>query len=269
MIKINILQEKCIHCGACGRDCPVGVLLNNGPDPAILHGCLNCQHCLAVCPTGALICNGVRAEECMPIGALPSAGEMLNVLRQRRSIRQYQNVSVTVETLEQLKAALAWSPTGCNDHNLYFAIVERKEEMDFFRVNVNKMLRILYASGFIALFLPRFKRFLQDVIAGKDVIFRDAPHMIVAATPRKAPCKEADPWIALSYLDCYAQTLGLGTCWCGFAVHAFKWNRKLRKRLGIPHGYQVGAVLLFGKSAVEYCRSTSPRNYSIYRVGQE
>ena len=106
-------------------------------------------------------------------------------------------------------------------------------------------------------------RFLDAIKNGEDVIYRGAPHMIVAATPKNAPCAEADPWIALSYFDLLVQSYGLGSCWCGFAVHAFKWNRTLRKRLNLPKGYKIAAVLLFGKPDVNYHRATKPENFKI------
>ena len=94
-------------------------------------------------------------------------------------------------------------------------------------------------------------------------MFRNAPCMIVAATPKNAPCREADPWIALSYFDLLAQANGLGTCWGGFAVHAFKGLRALRRALNIPRGYEVGAILLFGLPGVAYPRVPHPRPMSV------
>ena len=88
--------------------------------------------------------------------------------------------------------------------------------------------------------------------------------MIVAAVSEKAPCAEVDPWIAMSYFDLLAQSFGLGTCWCGFAYSAFKYNRKLRKKLGFPKGFRIAAVLLFGKPDVKYFRATKPENYTIH-----
>ena len=87
--------------------------------------------------------------------------------------------------------------------------------------------------------------------------------MIIAAVPKKAPCAEADPWIALSYFDLLLQSYGLGSCWCGFAVHAFKWNKTLKKQLGFPKGHKIAAVLLFGKPDVTYHRATAPENFKI------
>ena len=265
---IRIDRELCVKCGACVRDCIVEIL-KPGPDgfPAVAPGleryCLNCQHCLAVCPKGAVSCRGVTPQQCPAPGPLPSPDAMFDLLRQRRSIRQFKDENLPPDVLDKLKASLAWSPTGCNDHRLFFTIIEDKAEMAFFRAEMSRILKLLIRSGIMRLVYPNYKRYLQEIMNGKDVVFRNAPHMIVAATPVNAPCKEADPWIALSYFDLFAQTFGVGTCWCGFGVHAFRWNRKLRQRLGLPRGYRIGAVLLFGSPAVDYPRTTLPAQFGI------
>ena len=267
MIKVD--TGKCLRCGACVRDCVVEVLK---PDenkipflaPELEKHCLNCQHCLAVCPAGALTCHGVSTEPCAPIGELPSPELMKNLVRQRRSIRQYKQKNLDPETLTQLKQILAWSPTGCNVHNLVFRMVDDKDEMEFFRSEMSKSLKFFIRTGLMGLVYPGFKRYMKEVLNGKDVIFRNAPHMIAAFVPNDAPCAEADPWIALSYFDLYAQSLGVGTCWSGFAVHAFKWNRRLKKKLGLPKGYRIGGILLFGKPDVSYSRAAAPENYLVY-----
>ena len=61
--------------------------------------------------------------------------------------------------------------------------------------------------------------------------------MIVVSSNLKAPCANIDPIIALSYVELYAQSLGLGTCWCGFAQTCFKLmpeNKGLRIALQKP-----------------------------------
>lgn len=265
---IAIDKTKCLRCSRCVRDC-IAELLVPGSDgvpymPAENEKyCINCQHCLAICPAGAVDCNGVGAEACAAPGKLPAPEEMLHLLQMRRSCRLYKNENIAPETMEALKNALAWTPTGCNNHKLFFRIIEKKEEMEFFRKTTFSMLKILIKSGILGLFFPRFKRFFAAVMAGKDVVYRNAPHMIVAATPKNAPCKEADPWIALSYFDLHAQSFGLGTCWCGFAVHAFKMSKKMRKQLQLPPGYKVGAVMLFGNPQLLYARATRPTNFNL------
>jgi nitroreductase len=123
------------------------------------------------------------------------------------------------------------------------------------------MLKFLIKTGIMFLLYPRIKRFLSEILGGKDVIYRNAPHMLIAFVPDKAPCKEADPWIALSYFDLLVQSFGLGSCWCGFAVHVIRHNRKLKKYLNPPKGCKIAAVILFGKPDVTYQRATAPENF--------
>ena len=263
---ILVDRNKCIRCGACIRDCVVEVLKTDSEKipylaPELEKFCLNCQHCLAVCPTGAVSCNGVSAKECTPVSPLPEPDKMLALLRQRRTVRFFKDENVSLEILKKLKESLAWTPTGCNDHSLVFKLVESKEDMAFYREETSKMLKFLIKTGIMFLLYPRVKRFLNEILGGKDVIYRNAPHMLIVCIPDKAPCKEADPWIAASYFDLLAQSFELGTCWCGFAVHAIKHNRKLKKHLALPRGHKIAAVLLFGKPDVTYHRSTAPQNF--------
>lgn len=269
---IRIDPGKCVRCGACVRDCIVEIL-KFGPDgipsvaPELEQFCLNCQHCLAVCPAGAVTCHNVASEDCAALGSVPAPEAMERLLRQRRSIRQYKNENLDRTTLEKLKYPLKWAPTGCNDRRLFFTIVEDKKEMEFFRMRIADLLKRLIRSGILRILYPNYKRYLGEILAGKDVVFRGAPHMIVASTPKNAPCREADPWIALTSFDLFAQSLGVGTLWCGFALCAFRWSRSLRKRLHLPPGYKTGAVMLFGKPDVSYARATAPPPSKILSLG--
>ena len=113
---------------------------------------------------------------------------------------------------------------------------------------------------------PGYKRFEKSMLEGYDFVFRNAPHMIVAAFPKDAPCGSFDVSIALTQFDLYAQSLGVGTLWCGFAYYAFQYNRGMRSLLQLPPGYKVGAVMLFGPPAVEYPRATDPEPYKVIRI---
>ena len=261
MIKID--RNKCLKCGKCIRDCVVEVLKPNEDGfpflaPELERFCLNCQHCLAVCPAGAVDCHGVTAEMCDLPGEMPTPEAMLNLLKMRRTVRHFKDENLPGEVLAALKSSLAWSATGCNDHRLFFYMVEDKQEMKFFREESSKMLKKLVRSGIMRFIYPNINRFLAAVENGEDVIFREAPHMIVAAVPKNAPCKDADPWIALSNFDLLCQSYGIGSCWCGFAQHMFRWNRIMKKHLALPKGYKSAGVMLFGLPDVSYCRATCP-----------
>lgn len=43
--------EKCVECGLCGKECPMGVEIHKQPDSS---ECIRCGKCIHVCPHGAI-----------------------------------------------------------------------------------------------------------------------------------------------------------------------------------------------------------------------
>ncbi len=135
--------------------------------------------------------------------------------------------------------------------------------MDEIRLEVNKKL-----SGFLR-FLPLsgWLKMLKDAILdGKDVIFQDAPHMIVVSVDKKSPCANIDPIIALSYFELYAQSLGVGTLWCGFADAAIRMTKSVKSRLNIPKTHKIAYTMLFGYPSRKYARAIQPEKYSYSEI---
>ncbi len=91
---------------------------------------------------------------------------------------------------------------------------------------------------------------------GTDVIFREAPHLLVVSVPKQGPTPAADGYIALSTFEILASSHGLGTLWDGFATWALVHIApKVGARLGIPESHELVYVMLFGHPAVQYHRS--------------
>lgn len=271
---LRIDLDKCTHCGLCVSDCLVKAIKFDRKDKipvASADGekiCIDCQHCLAICPTGALSIKNVSAANCPPLENLPDSNSMLALIRQRRSIRKFKKESIPLETLEKLIDSLNWSPTGRNDHSLVFFVADSEEIAKLKKVT-DFWMKFLIRSGLMRLFLPAYRRYFSDIMRGADIIYRGAPHLIVACVPKKSPCKNTDPVIALTQFDLYAQTLNVGCCWCGFAEYAFRFIPKLRRMIGVPKGYKVGGVLLFGTPDVHYCRATKPEKYQVFQKSSE
>lgn len=270
-MEIKIDHKKCIRCGLCLKDCLGGILEKDAegcPQLSAENGkfCIRCGHCFAVCPTGAVTFDGKTADMAAVYGDLPEPEKMANMLRQRRSVRSYQPQEIAPEKMAQLKEILNWTPTGCNDHRLIFSIVEDKDVMDEIRTKVTQRLQLMMKLKIPQIIFPPSKRYFHEIMNGTDVIFRGAPHLIIASTPKNAPCADWDAKIALSYFDTLAQSLGLGTCWCGFAVYAFRLMPSLKKKLNLPRGYRIDAAMLFGEPAIQYARTTVPESFRIDRI---
>ena len=89
-----------------------------------------------------------------------------------------------------------------------------------------------------------------------DVIFRNAPHMLIASSPKCNTAPIIDSTIALTYFDLLANANGIGTLWDGFAKNVFEdVAPELKSKFGIPFDHEIASVIIFGKAGVKYYRS--------------
>lgn len=265
MNNIQIDREKCIHCGLCINDCISSCIEfdeNNFPIMTDEERCLKCQHCLAICPTGALSFNGRQPEN----SEEANTNDLLSLIKSRKSIRQYSDEEISEEIFQKLKYMFPYIPTGCNSRGLHFTIVEKKSAMDIIRNRVNELILKGLSNKLLEPLIKKFERYKDAFINGEDVIFRGAPHLIVVSSKITAPCAAVDPIIALSYIELYAQSLGLGTCWCGFAQVCLKIFPEICEMLEIPSGYAPIYAMLLGNPKVKYKRTTQPEPYEITSI---
>ena len=112
------INEKCIHCGKCIKDCMGKALkFNEDKIPELDENrCIKCEHCLAICPVGALSIMGKNPEDSELPNNRPNEMKMLNLIKTRRSIRYYKNENVDKELIEKLNDMLNWVPTGLIIH---------------------------------------------------------------------------------------------------------------------------------------------------------
>ena len=207
MIAFSVDTSACLSCGACVKDCVGHALTMHDGHPAMLHeeNCIGCRHCLAVCPVGAVSVLGHTAADCLPLdGAFPGPDSLTALVRGRRSCRQYRQEDVDRVTLDQIFAAAQYAPTGVNARKLWICTLDTLTSQQAFREEVYARLAELDAAGAIPddrraqVFraAPRLWREKQV-----DVLFRMAPHCLIVANAKDAPCATQDPIIYLSYAE--------------------------------------------------------------------
>ncbi len=264
-LNFTIDKEKCIHCGLCIQDCMSCIIeFDEDKFPKIVDGgekrCFQCQHCLAICPVGAISVFNKNPENSAPTENNINPDDMLNLIKGRRSCRYYKNENLPYETFAKLKEMLNYTPTGCNDRGLHFTFVEDAEVMKGIReYTISKLQKLLKPvhKGF----LKKFAKYKDKLVQGEDCIYRNAPHMVVVSIDKNSRCVDIDPIIALSYFELYAQTLGLGTLWCGLAKACIEFMPALKEKLNIPNNYKISYVMLFGAPDISYKRSIQPNDY--------
>ena len=273
MKDFRIDTALCIQCGLCAKDCPMHVIEMKETPVLEKEGCFECGHCLAVCPTGALSILGFSPADSTPLkGTLPSAKQMKTLIKGRRSVRQYRDENVEAETIRELLDSTAHAPTGVNVRAVQLTVIDNKETMNAFRDEVYTLLESTLPEE-----MPDDDHTLNVLIFavkdrkenGSDVIFRGAPHLVIASSPKSTPCPDADPQIALAYFELMAQSMGLGTVWDGICKRAFLRLPSLPARLGIPEDHQIGYAIAFGKPAVQYLRTVERGPANVKKVKWE
>ena len=259
-------EEKCIHCGLCINECiEHAIAFDDNKFPKMYNSqmCINCQHCFAVCPVGAISFNSKCSSLADNISIYNSI-DLLNLIKSRRSDRHFKDENIDNIKLTKLKDMLKWVPTGCNFHKLQFSFIDDISVMNDFRDKVNKKLKSEIESN--EDLTKKFGIFKSDILRGEDLIFRGAPHILVVSNDKNAPCSIEDGIIALSYFELYAQSLGLGTCWCGFMKAIVNFFPEFINYLEIPDNYNFCYAILFGEKTVKFARTTLPDDVIIKSV---
>lgn len=262
MIQFQVDREKCTRCGFCVQDCPVHIIDMRDGWPHIAAErealCYKCQHCLAICPTAAISILGRKPEDSIDLaGRLPAPEAMEALIKGRRSVRRYRPENLAPDVIRQLLDVAWHAPTGVNARQVRFTVVDDGEALARFRDEAYEGLARLVMEKK----LPADKAFFADFLRvwrekGEDVLFRGAPHLVVASAPKRVASPLPDCLIALTCFELYARSQGIGTVWNGLA----KWTieelvPRLRKRLQIPADHMFGYCMSFGLPAVEYPRA--------------
>ncbi len=259
-LDFNVDEDRCTSCGLCAKDCPMGLIQGNPPQVGQEQEaiCVRCQHCMAICPTGAVSIEGRKPEDSFILSkdSFPPLEQMIQLVRGRRSIRQYQDKNVDPSLIQELLKATAYAPTGVNAQELTITVVDQKTVLGRIREQVLSRFARCAEEGRI----PEPFGFLGAAPAaffdrGIDMIFRGAPHMLLVSAPISTPSAQTDLAIALTTFELLATTAGLGAVWCGLLKIVLEIAPDLKPLLGLPTEGVHYYPMLFGYPAVNYART--------------
>jgi nitroreductase/Pyruvate/2-oxoacid:ferredoxin oxidoreductase delta subunit len=272
-LDFTVDTAACTRCGECVADCPARIIAMEEGVPAIapdkMAACYRCQHCLAICPSGAVSILGFKPTGSRPLaGAYPDPDKLETLIKGRRSVRRYKSENLEPELLQRL-LEVAWNaPTGMNARDVLFTVVDDRIKLARLRDKVMAGLGRLVREER----LPEGLEFFADFVRlweekQVDILFRGAPHLLVASAPSQGASPVPDCLIALTYFELFAQSLGVGTVWNGLTKWAI--NNVLpetRQRLGIPDDHAIGYVMSFGKPDLHYYRTVQHGPAKIHQV---
>lgn len=249
----TINEETCTKCGSCADVCHLGIIdfqENSFPKPfpeISEQLCSKCSACLIVCPNESFIHRDVSYEECPAIDSTLkiSYEQCAQLLKTRRSIRAFKDTPVPRDVILQAIEAARFSPTGNNNQNVQWLIIDDRDMIENFRKVGNEwLLTAIKSIGPYAALADTWEKQMKD---GADIFLRGAPVIVSAFTEKENLLGTYVCSISMAYFDLAAISLGLGCCWEGFFVGAANTLPPIKDAIALPEEYQI-----FGSMAVGY-----------------
>ncbi|MCX6231575.1 MAG: nitroreductase family protein [Bacteroidetes bacterium] len=279
--RIIIDTEKCKGCGNCVEVCKdFSLELKNGKASISEHsvfGCIACGHCMCICNNHAIRIEGrfTSAEQLFELGSKAEMSDyyqLLNLLKRRRSIREFKDMAVDKEIIDKILAAAEFSPMGIPPSDVNVVVFDTKEKVKAFSMDYCQFLnnyKWLVSNWFLGLMRPfwgknndqLFRTFVKPLVnkfieyGEKDInIFTyDAPvALYFYGSPFTDP---ADPLIAATYAMLAAEASGLGSCMIGSFHPMIQYGKKgkaFREKYNIRFKSREGLILIIGYPKVHY-----------------
>ncbi|VVC71920.1 Coenzyme F420:L-glutamate ligase [uncultured archaeon] len=170
---------------------------------------------------------------------MAAANPVIEAIAARRSIRKFEDKPVPSGLESELLRAAVNSPSAMNLQHWRFVVISDKAKI---RELSDAVKRLFAPQGLTGPMMARFS-------SKDDTIFHGAPLIILVCADRHSgQWAEIDCGIVAENMFLAAYSLGLGSCFIGFA-QVLNRDRLLLSTLGIPDNFEVIAPLIFGYPA--------------------
>jgi nitroreductase/Pyruvate/2-oxoacid:ferredoxin oxidoreductase delta subunit len=270
-------SNKCIGCGLCVKVCPSRTISMDGEKAVVSEErSMSCGHCAAVCPVDAIRVNAIDKDSYrfatfagddswLPYGGYETAA-LVRLMASRRSCRNYTNIPVDRDVLDDLIKIGVTAPSGTNSQLWTFTVLPTRktvaalgERLALFFDKLNRMSENKYLRWLLKLIgkpeLDDYFREHHDSVmqainewkkSGADRLFHGATAVILVGSKPGASCPREDALLASQNILLAAHSMGLGTCLVGFAVEAMKRDISIKRFIGIPDDEKIYSVIALG-----------------------
>lgn len=288
---LTIDYSICRECGACLKVCKHGPLRaskdnanrpETAPDNA---GCFLCGHCLSVCPFDAITIDGADAvnlnEKRQPVSDYDN---FIDFIRTRRSVRNYINEQLDGELVAKVINAARYSPTAKNSGGVRVTVVSgesvrklAKITFDFYKKLTDmvkspfKKYLFMLAAGYstvraIENNMASFKYGYNMWANGVDLLFYDAPALLITHADKNLAMPKDDCSYALYAMSLAASSLGLGSCINGYFLRAAEHSDEIKNFIKLPPNHQVYGAMTLGRSSVKYHKTPNRKPVDTFYI---
>ena len=278
MYEVTIDSERCKKDGLCAMICPVAVIQQDEKVtvPKIskehMERCIACGQCMAICRHGAISHTEFPPTtiQAIPFEQIPTAEQVLTLLKTRRSIRAFRDNPLAKDTIDTIIEGARFAPSGHNSQSTEFLVVQDRTVLNevsatviaYLKFEIKRFSNPLFRAMALAANrdsaesglheIPGFKRKVQMFESGADPILNGAPLLLVFHAHRMVGFGDVNAQLALQNASLVAHALGIGHFYTGWvlapcrAPMARKWNRRIPNLLGIPADNNLYGALALG-----------------------
>jgi len=162
------------------------------------------------------------------------------LLEKRRSIRDYEDREVPLETVNEIIGDAIKAPNAGNRQIWSFIIVRNRKRLK----ELSDLSKKTALAGIEQNPNSPMKIYEEMLRNESYNVFYNAPCLVYIVGPAKAPTLVPDCALLAAYFMMAATSRGLGTCW--IAQGGFIKDPEVLRELGLPEGYQLVAPIILG-----------------------
>lgn len=153
--------------------------------------------------------------------------QTLETIKNRRSVRKYQDKQIKDEELEKILESAIYAPTGHNDQPWHFTIIQNKDLINEINVGAKEVMSKMDVE------------WIANMGKAENLnIFHNAPTVLIVSAKKNAVTPIPDCSAAVQNMLLAAESMDIGSCWIGFAKFYFL-NQENMEKFDIPKENEV------------------------------
>jgi len=165
--------------------------------------------------------------------------DIIEALKTRRSVRSYTDQPIEDGVLRQLLSLGTLAPSASNSQPWSFGVMQGKERIRELAEEARKTLVANITPG------SRLEKYAQMLGNPDYNMFHGAGTLLFVYGDKTCPWHMGDCSMCIQNIMLAAHSLGIGTCWIGFANWLCK-SEAFSARLGVPEGRELVGVVCMG-----------------------
>jgi nitroreductase len=179
---------------------------------------------------------------------------VITAIKQRRSVRQYENRQISAGDLDAVLEAGIFAPTAMNQQKWHFSVIQSK-------ATLKRMVEITRENKLNS----NVVMLAQKAREPGYHTYYGAPTVIIVSGEKNARFVEFDCAAAAQNIVLAAESLGIGSCIMTSAglLFASQKGQAMKTELGIPDDYEHVCSIALGYSGAEK-PAPPPRNREVF-----